>query len=111
MGTPIGQPLQGHTDSEMAIIFSPDGTQFALCTPDHPVQLWDAHTGTPIGEHSDGQNSWVDKPPVHQGWLLASPSVWLGDGISATSYYVSQKTLAVGYDDGKVVILQFPQLS
>ncbi|PVF92579.1 WD40 repeat-like protein [Serendipita vermifera] len=41
---PIGEPLQGHTQSIQSVAFSPDGQKIVSGSCDHMIQLWDAKT-------------------------------------------------------------------
>ncbi|CAE6362392.1 unnamed protein product [Rhizoctonia solani] len=47
-GTPLLDPLQGHTDWVNSVAFSPDGKLVASGSDDHTVQVWNAYTGAPV---------------------------------------------------------------
>ena len=54
-GTPIGEPLTGHTDEVTAVAAGalPDGTQFIISGGgylDRTVRVWRLADGTPVGE-------------------------------------------------------------
>ncbi|KIK55476.1 hypothetical protein GYMLUDRAFT_175654 [Collybiopsis luxurians FD-317 M1] len=53
-GSPIGEPLQGHTDLVGSVAFSPDGKRIVSGSGDKTVRIWNAETGTPIGEPLQG---------------------------------------------------------
>jgi WD40 repeat protein len=71
---PLGQPLQGHTDTVMAIAFSPDGHILASGNDDGII-LWDVGKRQPMGYplkgHSNATSSIAFSP---DGQLLASGS-------------------------------------
>jgi WD40 repeat protein len=50
-GTPVGEPLTGHTDEVRAVACTslPDGRMVAVTTGrDETVRVWDLTTGTPV---------------------------------------------------------------
>jgi len=60
-GTPVGDPLTGHTDGVTAVaaVPLPDGrTLLATTSDDETVRLWDPITAAPVGDpltgHTDG---------------------------------------------------------
>ncbi|CUA76106.1 WD repeat-containing protein on Y chromosome [Rhizoctonia solani] len=46
-GTPLLDPLQGHTGPVRSVAFSPDGKLIASGSYDHTVRVWNAYTGAP----------------------------------------------------------------
>jgi WD40 repeat protein len=71
-GTPVGDPLTGHTNRVNAVAAVPlPDAQVLLATgsDDKTVRLWDPATGTPVGE-----------PMSHPSWVNAVAAVPLPDG-------------------------------
>jgi len=61
-GTPVGEPLTGHTSGVVAVcaVPGPGGrTLLATGSRDATVRLWDPATGTPVGEPLTGHTSGV----------------------------------------------------
>ncbi|WP_130295385.1 WD40 repeat domain-containing protein [Pseudonocardia sediminis] len=61
-GTPIGEPLTGHTDwvNAVAALVLPDRRPIAITGSwDNTVRVWDLDTGTPIGEPLTGHTGHV----------------------------------------------------
>ena len=56
ISAPVGDPLEGHTDSVRSIAYSPDGQHIISGSDDCTIRTWDAeaHTaaGRPLGEHT-----------------------------------------------------------
>jgi WD40 repeat protein/serine/threonine protein kinase len=53
---PVGRPLQrfeGHTDTVIAVCFTPDGRRFLSGSLDHTLRLWDLESGQEIGHFED----------------------------------------------------------
>ena len=62
-GTPVGEPLTGHTDRVEAVcaVPGPGGrTLLATGSGDETVRLWDPVTGTPVGEPLTGHTDRVE---------------------------------------------------
>jgi WD40 repeat protein len=76
--------MQRHTPSVYSVLFSPDGTHIITGSDDKTVQLWDAGTGEPVGEHSQGHTDSVRSVSfLADGTCIISGSwdntVWLWD--------------------------------
>ncbi|MDQ3886182.1 MAG: NB-ARC domain-containing protein, partial [Actinomycetota bacterium] len=57
--TALVRVLTGHTDSVIAVTWSPDGTRLATASYDGEVRLWDPSTGDPLRTFT-GHTDWVD---------------------------------------------------
>ena len=61
-GTPLGDPLTGHTGTVAAVaaLLLPDGRPIAVTgSYDDTVRVWDLTTGTPLGDPLTGHTSTV----------------------------------------------------
>ena len=60
-GTPVGDPLVGHTELVSSVAYSPNGRHIISGSHDHTIRIWDAETGAsvgnPLGEHTDSVQS------------------------------------------------------
>src|SRR5258707_9834295 len=54
-------PLEwtGHADSIRSVCYSPDGTRVVSGSNDKTIRIWDAESGTVIGEPLTGHTGWV----------------------------------------------------
>ena len=56
----MGQPLQGHGDEPvLSVAFSPDGRHIASGSSDRMICVWDAQTGSLVGNPLEGHIDWV----------------------------------------------------
>ena len=61
-GTPLGDPLTGHTSpvAAVAALLLPDGRPIAVTgSQDDTVRVWDLTTGTPLGDPLTGHTDTV----------------------------------------------------
>ena len=69
-------PTVGHRGSIISVTFSPDGKRIVSGSLDQTLRLWDAATGSPIGEpmwgHAEAVTSVAFSP---DGKLIASGSI------------------------------------
>ena len=52
-------PLEGHTKRVWSVAYSPDGQHIVSGSEDRAIQVWDAKTGTLVGEPLKGHTSHV----------------------------------------------------
>jgi WD40 repeat protein len=76
-GTPIGDPMTGHTGPVIALVTlsSPDGSMLASASNDGTIRRWNATTGTPVGDPMTGHTGSVTALAVWSspdGAVLAS---------------------------------------
>jgi len=119
-GKSLGEPLAGHSDHIVTIVFSLDGKIFASGSHDKTVRLWDVETrkslGKPLVGHSDGVTSVAfspDSKTLASGSYDNTVKLWdiktreqLGDALTGHSDSVTSvtfspdgKTLASGSND------------
>jgi ribosome assembly protein 4 len=60
--------LEGHTDSILAVQYSPDGKQLASGGGDCTVRFWDTDTETPLYDNLNAENS--EPITSHVNWVL-----------------------------------------
>ncbi|KAG8723393.1 hypothetical protein FRC09_003525 [Ceratobasidium sp. 395] len=58
-GQPVGQPLQGHTNSVRSVAYSPDGAYIVSGSSDKTIRIWDAHTHQQVGKPLQGHTGYV----------------------------------------------------
>jgi WD40 repeat protein len=83
--------LEGHTDSVMSIVFSPDGRLLASGSVDNTIKLWDISTMTYIvtlASYSDPEKN--IKPGGHT------------KSVSSVAFHPTKKFLASGSNDKKI---------
>ena len=51
--------LTGHTESVGSVAFSPDGKHIVSGSDDHTLRIWDAQSGTAVGEPLEGHTGSV----------------------------------------------------
>jgi WD40 repeat protein len=72
--TPVGPPLQMHTDGTSSLAFSPDGRLLAAAG-EQVIQLWDVASRQPVGTPLVGHTRWVQAVAFSpDGQTLASAS-------------------------------------
>lgn len=77
-GKLLHEPLTGHTDVVLDVMFSPDGSTVISGSNDGTLRTWDVATGTARGDSLAGHTGWINDIAVSpDGSTLASAS---GDG-------------------------------
>ena len=74
-GTPVGEPLTGHTGGARSVAVTPDGTRIITSSVlDGAVRVWDLATGAPIGEPLTGHTGDVTSMAVTPDgtWIVTS---------------------------------------
>ncbi|CAE7067214.1 unnamed protein product [Rhizoctonia solani] len=129
-GRIIREPLEGHTDTICAIVFSPDGKYLISSSWDCTILVWDEKSGRvvsgPLREHQHAVTTVAMSP---EGRLLASASaddtIRIWDTEAWQVFSVLQDTgivwsvmfspdglyLVSGSTDGKVRVWEVPDLS
>ena len=51
--------MRGHNNWVRSVAFLPEGTCIIFGSNDETVQIWDAETGSPVGDPLQGYNGWV----------------------------------------------------
>lgn len=117
------QTLEGHSCSVYSVAFSHDGKTLASGSLDQTIKLWDVHTGEEkqtLKGHSDladsvaFSNSTPSLPSrqvsLEQGWVAfrGTKLLWLPSEYCAFSSWTTKDgALAIGYIDGRVLIMRF----
>ena len=67
-GTPVGEPLHGHTDAVHAVAVGalPDGTPVIISGDDTTIRVWRLADGTPVGEPLRGHDGRVNEVTIGQ---------------------------------------------
>lgn len=52
--------LHGHTDTNRAVAYSPDGSLVAAAGQDNSIILWDTTTNQPVGDPFTGHRDWIN---------------------------------------------------
>ncbi|KAI5117713.1 hypothetical protein M0805_006517 [Coniferiporia weirii] len=58
-GSPVGEPLTGHSDRVWSVAYSPDGRHIVSGSEDKTLRIWDTQTGSPVGEPLTGHSGIV----------------------------------------------------
>lgn len=90
-----GRPFSGHTDRVTQIAFSEDNRKIVSLSDDHTLRIWDAATGTVIGEPiegpiKNGENYFTDVAFAPDG----STIIAVGDG--DVSFWKANGDVSVG---------------
>ncbi|MEQ8674240.1 MAG: protein kinase [Aggregatilineales bacterium] len=65
--------LHGHTDTNRAVAYSPDGSLIASGGQDNTIIIWDTATNQPVGEPFTGHRDWINTIAFSpDGTMLAS---------------------------------------
>jgi WD40 repeat protein len=92
-GSPVGQPLTGHTSEVRAVaVGTLDGRPIAVSGDNHrTVRVWDLARGTPVGQPLTGHTSWVNAAAV--GELDGRPIAVTGDDSTVLVWELSDRRL------------------
>ncbi|CAE6399688.1 unnamed protein product, partial [Rhizoctonia solani] len=119
-GTPLLDPLQGHTDWVRSVAFSPNGKLVASGSDDHAVRVWNAYTGAPTTDPLKGHEkrvasisfspngmqivsgSWDHTICIwdaYNGALLHSPFAKHGNAVNSVAFSPDGALIASASDD------------
>ena len=110
-GTPVGEPLTGHTGAVCAVaVGALDGRPVVITgSGDGTVRVWDLATGTPRrrpahrphrrGDGGGGRRSWTAGPRGHRGSGDGTVRVWdLADDREQARWIADGDVLTVAFD-------------
>jgi WD40 repeat protein len=114
--------FEDHPNWVNSVAFSPNGQRIVSGSRDHTIKLWDAHTGSvlrslvnpwnPVSNNSsdkvhveDDQSSLIS---VENNWVCfrGQRRIWLPPELRGpVCHDVSHKMLALGYENGRVLVI------
>jgi WD40 repeat protein len=116
------QTLEGHSGWVSSVVFSPDGLTLASASFDNTIKLWDITTGMhrqTLEDHSDSVYAVLNEPKsnfqvsLSNAWITLGGEnlLWLPSEYRGfVCHAVKDATLALGYRDGRVFIIEFHKL-
>jgi WD40 repeat protein len=116
------QTLAGHSGPVYSVAFSPDGLTLSSGSHDHTIKLWDITTGThrqTLAGHSESVHAVLNEPKsnfqvsLSNAWITLGGEnlLWLPSEYRGFVCHAAKNaTLALGYRDGRVFIIEFHKL-